>query len=94
MFCVSEGEGQFGEKCVGDLAVEYMEASRHNLHKFQPPQVIFVFFDGITDSIARETPTTPSITVGSYHHVYVHCICISKPALLIHYTRTYNYVHV
>ena len=48
------GDGQFGEKSVADIAAEYMEAGRHNLHRFKPPNISFVFFDGITESIARE----------------------------------------
>ena len=48
------GDGRFGDKSVNDVAVEYVEASRQNLHKFQPPRVIFVFCDGITESISCE----------------------------------------
>jgi hypothetical protein len=46
------GDGQFGDKSVGDIAAEYVEAGKQNLHKFQPPRISFVFFDGITDSVS------------------------------------------
>ena len=46
------GDGQFGEKSVGDIAGEYMEAGRQNLHKFRPPIISFLFFDGITESVS------------------------------------------
>ena len=48
------GDGRFGDKSVNDIAAEYVEASRQNLHKFQPPRIFFVFCDGITESISRE----------------------------------------
>jgi hypothetical protein len=38
---------------VNDIAAEYVEASRQNLHKFQPPRIFFVFCDGITESISH-----------------------------------------
>ena len=38
---------------MNDVAVEYVETIRQNLHKFQPPRVIFVFC-GITESISCE----------------------------------------
>ena len=50
----SPGEGHFGDKSVGEVAGEYVEASRQNPHKFQPPRVSFVFCDGITESISRQ----------------------------------------
>ena len=46
------GEGNFGEKTVSDFAHDYIQASKQNLHNFNTPSIIFVFFDGITESIA------------------------------------------
>ena len=46
------GDGQFGEKSASDVAGEYMEAGKQNLHKFCSPRISFVFFDGITESVA------------------------------------------
>ena len=43
---------------MNDVAAEYVEASRQNMHKFQPPRVIFVFCDGITESISCELVTS------------------------------------
>ena len=51
------GDGQFGDKSVGDITTEYMEASRQNPYKFQPPRISFIFFDGITESVSREQIT-------------------------------------
>ena len=39
---------------MGDIAAEYVEAGKQNLHKFQPPKVSFVFFDGVTESVSGE----------------------------------------
>ena len=46
------GEGNFGEKNIAQFAEEYVVASRQNLSAFVPPRIVFVFFDGITESIA------------------------------------------
>ena len=50
--CTHTGEGNFGEKTVTEFAEEYTVASQQNLCNFVPPWIIFVFFDGITESIA------------------------------------------
>lgn len=51
------GDGDFGGKTVTELARAFVEASQQNLVLFQPPQVTFAFFDGITESIAGEART-------------------------------------
>ena len=61
------GDGRFGDKSVNDIAVEYVEASRQNLHKFQPPRIFFVFCDGITESISRELVKSLIVCVQVYH---------------------------
>lgn len=51
-FIYSSGDGNFGEKTVSDFAEDYLQASKQNLHNFLPPKITFVFFDGVTESIA------------------------------------------
>ena len=46
------GDGNFGDKTVTDFAIDYTQAVKENLHNFRPPNITFVFFDGVTESIA------------------------------------------
>lgn len=46
------GDGNFGDKTVSDFAHDYIQASKQNPHNFIPPKITFVFFDGVTESIA------------------------------------------
>eukprot|EP00058_Branchiostoma_floridae_P004941 XP_002590429.1 hypothetical protein BRAFLDRAFT_62745 [Branchiostoma floridae] len=46
------GEGQYGEKSVIDQAEDYIAAAADNPLKFSIPQVVFSFFNGITQPIA------------------------------------------
>ena len=39
-----------------DLAKNFSEASQQNPCLFEPPQVMFAFFDGVTQSLAGERP--------------------------------------
>jgi len=52
----SLGDGSFGDKSVTDLAKNFSEASQQNPCLFEPPQVMFAFFDGVTQSLAGERP--------------------------------------
>ena len=53
---------------MSDISAEYMEASRQNPHKFQPPTVSFLFFDGITESVSGKQ-TQPKLSSVVYLHV-------------------------
>lgn len=59
-----QGEGNFGEKTVSDFAHDYIQASKQNLHNFNTPSIIFVFFDGITESIADELHQMGIVVIG------------------------------
>ncbi|XP_078696803.1 UPF0415 protein C7orf25 homolog [Branchiostoma floridae x Branchiostoma belcheri] len=48
------GEGQYGEKSVVDQAEDFIAAAADNPLKFSIPQVIFSFFNGITQPIAEK----------------------------------------
>jgi hypothetical protein len=48
------GDCGYNEKSVSDFADDYMSASAQNHHNFRQPLVVFIFFDGITESISSE----------------------------------------
>lgn len=79
--CTPLGDGSFGDKSVTDLAKNFSEASQQNPCLFEPPQVMFAFFDGVTQSLAGETP------VKNFKHVYL-CYklhtqpCVQGPILI------------
>ena len=56
------GECNFGDKSVIDFAEEYLKAGQENPHNFNTPSFVFVFFDGITESIAGKGLLKPNKT--------------------------------
>ena len=53
-FCVSTGDGSYGDKTVEDVARDLISASHQNLFRFETPQVVFAFFDGVTKTVVGE----------------------------------------
>ena len=48
------GEGSYGNKTVEDIAKDLLTASQQNLFRFEAPQIVFAFFDGITRTVASK----------------------------------------
>ncbi|KAK0049436.1 UPF0415 protein [Biomphalaria pfeifferi] len=46
------GQGQFGERDLISQAEEYLECAKRHPHEFKTPQVVFVFYNQVTESMA------------------------------------------
>lgn len=77
LYYYTAGEGSYGDKTVEDIAKDLLTASQQNLFRFEAPQIVFAFFDGITRTVASKYKA--ECTVPALHPVHIYVLALKNP---------------
>ncbi len=59
------GSQQFGQRCILDHVKDFHACAKQNTRLFQAPEVVFVFHNGVSDSLARKLEAKGLVVKGN-----------------------------
>ncbi|CAL1533495.1 unnamed protein product [Lymnaea stagnalis] len=63
------GKGQFGERDLVSQAEEYLECVKRHPHEFKTPQVVFAFYNQVTEAMSEALEDMGMVVLGERVHV-------------------------